>query len=116
MHYSTSRIVQDAHPKELVVVDTIIRTQKSMGAPDRMDDYWIDKSGQHDRVEEIGIHLAAFSERTGDNRGGSGTKCILKEPKGQVVDVVQKEIGSANKGVWIRPIAEGKGVPDTVKG
>jgi hypothetical protein len=113
MHYSTSCIVQDAHPKQLVVD---IRTQKAMGAPDRMNDYWIDKPGQNDRIEEIGIHLAAFGERTGDDRGGGGTKRILKKPNGQVVDVSQKEIGSANKGIWIRPIAKGKGVPDTVKG
>mmetsp|Transcript_8762 Transcript_8762/g.18177 ORF Transcript_8762/g.18177 Transcript_8762/m.18177 type:complete len:378 (-) Transcript_8762:145-1278(-) len=54
-------------------------SQKSISRPDGADDNWVDKCSKEKRVEEVGNHLAAFGNSSGDNGGGGGSEGELEE-------------------------------------
>jgi hypothetical protein len=74
-----------------------------------MHRHGIDKSRNDYRVVKVGIHLTTFRERPGHNGSRGCGKGKLKRPKGQVLDVDEKEIGRSNK-VITKIITISKGI------
>ena len=94
--------------------------QESIGGPKCVGDDGIDESSQRDGIQEISLHLSAFSDRACHNtRHGTG-ESKLEEPKLQidvVVTLEEKSLVTDKRLGGVAVItAVGKGVSSRPKG
>mmetsp|Transcript_11336 Transcript_11336/g.26279 ORF Transcript_11336/g.26279 Transcript_11336/m.26279 type:complete len:461 (-) Transcript_11336:341-1723(-) len=80
VHNTGSSEVDNTNITERISKVTTESCEEPIRSPDGMDNNWVDEPGEEDGVAQVGGHLTALRNSSGNNGGGSGGKSKLEEP------------------------------------